>query len=69
VLRFIVVKAVDEWTTIRSSNAMSRALAVVAAMLLLAIPTVMLTASLVDTTFTLKKKLEQRNKTIERLLE
>jgi len=64
-----VVKAVDEWTTIRSSNAMSRALAVVAAMLLLAIPTVMLTASLVDTTFTLKKKLEQRNKTIERLLE
>tara|TARA_Y100000289_G_C3879558_1_gene127894 strand:- start:200 stop:409 length:210 start_codon:yes stop_codon:yes gene_type:complete len=69
VLRFIVVKAVDEWTTIRSSNAMSRALAVVVAMLLLAIPTVMLTASLVDTTFTLKKKLEQRNKTIERLLE
>tara|TARA_R100000005_G_C4951845_1_gene172028 strand:+ start:607 stop:816 length:210 start_codon:yes stop_codon:yes gene_type:complete len=69
VLKFIVVKAVDEWTTIRSSNAMSRALAVVAAMLLLAIPTVMLTASLVDTTFTLKKKLEQRNKTIERLLE
>jgi biopolymer transport protein ExbB/TolQ len=69
VLRFIVVKAVDEWTTIRSSNAMSRALAVVAAMLLLAIPTVMLTASLVDTTFTLKEKLEQRNKTIERLLE
>lgn len=68
-LKFIVVKAVDEWTTIRSSNAMSRALAVVAAMLLLAIPTVMLTASLVDTTFTLKKKLEQRNKTIERLLE
>ncbi len=64
-----MVKAVDEWTTIRSSNAMSRALAVVAAMLLLAIPTVMLTASLVDTTFTLKKKLEQRNKTIERLLE
>ncbi len=48
---------------------MSRALAVVVAMLLLAIPTVMLTASLVDTTFTLKKKLEQRNKTIERLLE
>jgi biopolymer transport protein ExbB/TolQ len=69
VLRFIVVKAVDEWTTIRSSNAMSRALAVVAAMLLLAIPTVMLTASLVDTTFTLKEKMEQRNKTIERLLE
>lgn len=68
-LKFIVVKAVDEWTTIRSSNAMSRALAVVAAMLLLAIPTVMLTASLVDTTFTLKEKLEQRNKTIERLLE
>lgn len=64
-----MVKAVDEWTTIRSSNAMNRALAVVAAMLLLAIPTVMLTASLVDTTFTLKKKLEQRNKTIERLLE
>jgi len=64
-----VVKAVDEWTTIRSSNAMSRALAVVAAMLLLAIPTVMLTASLVDTTFTLKEKMEQRNKTIERLLE
>ncbi len=64
-----MVKAVDEWTTIRSSNAMSRALAVVVAMLLLAIPTVMLTASLVDTTFTLKKKLEQRNKTIERLLE
>lgn len=64
-----MVKAVDEWTTIRSSNAMSRALAVVAAMLLLAIPTVMLTASLVDTTFTLKKKMEQRNKTIERLLE
>ena len=64
-----MVKAVDEWTTIRSSNAMSRALAVVAAMLLLAIPTVMLTASLVDTTFTLKKRLEQRNKTIERLLE
>jgi biopolymer transport protein ExbB/TolQ len=69
VLNFIVVRVVDEWTTIRSSNAMSRALAVVAAMLLLAIPTVMLTASLVDTTFTLKKKLEQRNKTIERLLE
>jgi len=69
VLRFIVVRAVDEWTTIRSSNAMSRALAVVAAMLLLAIPTVMLTASLVDTTFTLREKLEQRNKTIERLLE
>jgi biopolymer transport protein ExbB/TolQ len=69
VLRFIVVKAVDEWTTIRSSNAMSRALAVVAAMLLLAIPTVMLTASLVGTTFTLKEKMEQRNKTIERLLE
>lgn len=68
-LKFIVVKAVDEWTTIRSSNAMSRALAVVAAMLLLAIPTVMLTASLVDTTFTLKEKMEQRNKTIERLLE
>ena len=68
-LKFIVVKAVDEWTTIRSSNAMSRALAVVVAMLLLAIPTVMLTASLVDTTFTLKKKLEQTNKTIERLLE
>ena len=64
-----MVKAVDEWTTIRSSNAMSRALAVVAAMLLLAIPTVMLTASLVDTTFTLKEKMEQRNKTIERLLE
>ena len=64
-----MVKAVDEWTTIRSSNAMSRALAVVVAMLLLAIPTVMLTASLVDTTFTLKEKMEQRNKTIERLLE
>lgn len=64
-----MVKAVDEWTTIRSSNAMSRALAVVAAMLLLAIPTVMLTASLVGTTFTLKEKMEQRNKTIERLLE
>ena len=64
-----MVKAVDEWTTIRSSNAMNRALAVVAAMLLLAIPTVMLTASLVDTTFTLKEKMEQRNKTIERLLE
>lgn len=64
-----MVKAVDEWKTTRSFNAMSRALAVVAAMLLLAIPTVMLTASLVDTTFTLKKKMEQRNKTIERLLE
>ena len=64
-----MVKAVDEWTTIRSSNAMSRALAVVAAMLLLAIPTVMLTASLVGTTFTLKEKMELRNKTIERLLE
>jgi biopolymer transport protein ExbB/TolQ len=69
VLRFIVVKAVDEWKTTRSFNAMSRALAAVAAMLLLAIPTVMLTASLVPSIFTVKEKMQQRHKTIERLLE
>lgn len=48
---------------------MNRARVAVVVTLLLAIPTAMLTASLVDTMFTLKGQVEQRTKTIERLLE